>query len=79
MTDYTKMESDIERIIDDLKGVCNQHGLGNQGDEEQIITTTFLYKFLNDKFMYNLRKFSEENGIELKAIFENKNHELATF
>lgn len=79
MTDYTKMESDIERIIDDLKGVCNQHGLGNQGDEEQIITTTFLYKFLNDKFMYNLRKFSEETGIEIKAIFENKNDELDAF
>ena len=79
MTDYTKMESDIERIIDDLKGVCNQHGLGNQGDEEHIITTTFLYKFLNDKFMYNLRKFSEETGIEIKAIFENKNDELDAF
>lgn len=79
MTDYTKMESDIERIIDDLKGVCNQHGLGNQGDEEQIITTTFLYKFLNDKFMYNLRKFSEDTGIETKAIFENKNDELDAF
>lgn len=79
MTDYTKMESDIERIIDDLKGVCNQHGLGNQGDEEQIITTTFLYKFLNDKFMYNLRKFSEDTGIETKVIFENKNDELDAF
>lgn len=79
MTDYTKMESDIERIIDDLKGVCNQHGLGNQGDEEQIITTTFLYKFLNDKFMYNLRKFSEDTGIEPKVIFENKNDELDAF
>ena len=79
MTDYTKLESEIERIIDDLKGICNQHGLGNQADEERIITTVFLYKFLNDQFMYNLKQFSLKIGIDYRTIFKNKNLELDAF
>ncbi len=79
MADYVLLESEIERIIDDLKGICNQHGLGNQGDEERIITTTFLYKFLNDKFMYNLHKFAKETGIDYKVILKNENLELDAF
>jgi type I restriction enzyme M protein len=68
MAKYEELENQIERIIDDLKGVCNQHGLGNQGDEERIITTVFLYKFLNDKFMYNLKEFA-------KSTFSSKTDE----
>jgi type I restriction enzyme M protein len=37
-------------LIDDLKSVCAQNGLGNDGNEFKIITQLFLYKFLNDKF-----------------------------
>ena len=37
-------------LIDDLKGVCANYGLGNDGNEFKIITQVFLYKFLNDKF-----------------------------
>lgn len=79
MADYVLLESEIERIIDDLKGICNQHGLGNQGDEERIITTTFLYKFLNDKFTYNLHKFAKDTGIDYKVILKNENLELDAF
>lgn len=88
MAKYEELETQIERIIDDLKGVCNQHGLGNQGDEERIITTVFLYKFLNDKFMYNLKEFAkntfgvesnEEIKKECKTILNNKNMELDAF
>lgn len=79
MTDFVKLESEIERIIKDLKGVCNQHGLGNQGDEERIITTVFLYKFLNDRFMYNLRKFADDTAIDYRTILKNDNLELDAF
>jgi type I restriction enzyme M protein len=43
-------------LIDDLKAVCASHGLGNDGNEYKVITQSFLYKFLNDKFIYDLKK-----------------------
>lgn len=42
-------------LIDDLKGVCANYGLGNDGNEFKIITQIFLYKFLNDKFAYEAK------------------------
>lgn len=79
MADYAKLEGNIEQIIDSLKGICSQQGLGNSGDEEKVITTAFLYKFLNDKFMYHLMKFSEECDIDYKTILKNENDELDAF
>ncbi len=43
-------------MIDNLKAICTNYGLGNSGNEYKIITETFLYKFLNDKFFYELKK-----------------------
>jgi type I restriction enzyme M protein len=42
-------------LIDDLKSVCATYGLGNDGNEFKIITQVFLYKFLNDKFAYEVK------------------------
>lgn len=43
-------------LIDDLKGVCANYGLGNDGNEFKIITQIFLYKFLNDKFAHEVKQ-----------------------
>lgn len=43
-------------LIDSLKNICAHYGLGNDGNEFKIITQTFLYKFLNDKFAYEAKK-----------------------
>lgn len=43
-------------LIDDLKAVCANYGLGNDGNEYKIITQVFLYKFLNDKFAFEVKK-----------------------
>ncbi|MFO9584285.1 class I SAM-dependent DNA methyltransferase [Legionella pneumophila serogroup 1] len=43
-------------LIDSLKGICANYGLGNDGNEFKIITQVFLYKFLNDKFAYEAKK-----------------------
>ena len=43
-------------MIDDLKAVCTNFGLGNAASEYKIITEVFLYKFLNDKFIYEMKK-----------------------
>jgi type I restriction enzyme M protein len=43
-------------LIDDLKSVCANYGLGNDGNEYKIITQVFLYKFLNDKFAHHVKR-----------------------
>ena len=43
-------------MIDGLKAVCTNFGLGNAASEYKIITEVFLYKFLNDKFIYEMKK-----------------------
>jgi type I restriction enzyme M protein len=46
-----------KQLIDSLKGVCASYGLGNDGNEFKIITQVFLYKFMNDKFGYEVKQF----------------------
>lgn len=43
-------------LIDGLKSTSANFGLGNDGNEFKIITQVFLYKFLNDKFAYDIKK-----------------------
>ena len=50
-------EKTIE-LIDQLKSTCQSYGLGNDGNEFKIITQVFLYKFLNDKFGFEVKKIS---------------------
>jgi type I restriction enzyme M protein len=50
--DFTK---NTKELIDGLKGVCAAYGLGNDGNEFKIITQVFLYKFMNDKFAYEVK------------------------
>ncbi len=45
-----------KRMIDDLKTICANFGLGGSPGEYKIITQVFLYKYLNDKFLYKARK-----------------------
>ena len=51
ITDYTIK---IKHLIDNLKATCNSYGLGNGGDEYKVMVQSFLYKFLNDKFLHNV-------------------------
>lgn len=43
-------------LIDSLKSTCQTYGMGNDGNEYKIITQVFLYKYLNDKFGYEIKK-----------------------
>lgn len=47
-------------LIDSLKSICANYGLGNDGNEFKIITQIFLYKFLNDKFAFEAKKINPE-------------------
>ena len=57
-----------KELIDSLKTICGNYGLGNSSFEYKIITEVFLYKFLNDKFFYEMRnadkKLKESKNIE---------------
>ena len=52
-------------LIDSLKATCQTYGMGNDGNEYKIITQVFLYKFMADKFGYELKKI---NAPCLKAL-----------
>lgn len=56
MTNTAQFETQTKTLIDDLKSVCANAGLGNDGNEFKIITQVFLYKFLNDKYVYELKQ-----------------------
>ena len=51
--------ANTKQMIDDLKTVCANFGLGNASSEYKIITEIFLYKFLNDKFLYEVQQAEE--------------------
>lgn len=67
ITDKTK------QLVDDLKSICANHGLGNDGNEYKIITEVFLYKFMNDKFFYEVRQLDKKycNSKNLEDTLKN--------
>lgn len=79
MTEIFTLESKIKQIIDELKGLCQTNGLSNQASEEVVITSVFLYKFLNDKFMANLKEFAQEIDMTPEEILKDENDELSAF
>lgn len=79
MPDIFTLENKIKQIIDELKGLCQTNGLANQASEEVVITSVFLYKFLNDKFMANLKAFADEICIPYEDVLKNENAEMDAF
>jgi type I restriction enzyme M protein len=59
MNDTQQFTEQTKALIDDLKSVCANYGLGNDGNEFKIITQVFLYKFLNDKFVHEIKLLDE--------------------
>jgi type I restriction enzyme M protein len=60
MTSTLQFEKQTKELIDGLKSVCANYGLGNDGNEFKIITQVFLYKFLNDKFVYEVKQLDDK-------------------
>jgi len=78
MQDFTK---NMKELIDGLKSVCASYGLGNDGNEFKIITQVFLYKFMNDKFGYEIKELDDklkhsENWEKDIADYPDKDYEL---
>lgn len=72
MPDIFTLENKIKQMIDEMKGLCQTNGLANQASEEVVITSVFLYKFLNDKFMANMKEFANEMGMSTDGILQDK-------
>lgn len=70
-----------KELIDNLKGVCTSYGLGNDGNEFKIITQVFLYKFMNDKFGYEVKLIDkklkdEESWEQAIAKYTDQQYEM---
>lgn len=79
MPNYLELEKNIKSIIDDLQGLCSTNGLSNTAYEEVVVTSVFLYKFLNDKFMANLRKFCKDTSLDYDSVIKNEDEMLDAF
>ena len=79
MPNYVELEKNIKSIIDDLQGLCSTNGLSNTAYEEVVVTSVFLYKFLNDKFMANLKKFCKDTGLKYESVIKNEDDMLDAF
>jgi type I restriction enzyme M protein len=55
----TDFSTKAKQLIDDIKGICVNAGLGGDANEYKIVTQSFLYKFLNDKFLYEVNKLNQ--------------------
>lgn len=69
-----ELTTKTKQLVDDLKSTCANHGLGNDGNEYKIITEVFLYKFMNDKFFYEVRLldgYSDMTEGKLKALSDD--------
>ena len=60
----TDILASTKAMLDGLKVVCANAGLANGSSEYRIITEAFLYKFLNDKFLRELRGLPAFAGVE---------------
>jgi len=81
MTTTIEFERKTTALIDELKSVCANYGLGNDGNEFKIITQVFLYKFLNDKFIYEVKQLDPkvakaENWAEVLRSYSNDDYEM---
>lgn len=81
MSTTLEFEKKTKALIDDLKSVCANYGLGNDGNEFKIITQVFLYKFLNDKFIYEVRQLDKklekaENLVEVLKGYKKGDYEM---
>ena len=83
MTSTQQFEQQTKALIDDLKSVCATYGLGNDGNEFKIITQVFLYKFLNDKFVHEIKQLDKhianaENWEDALEALSTDDYEMLT-
>lgn len=84
MTTILQFEKDTKVLIDGLKSTCANYGLGNDGNEFKIITQVFLYKFLNDKFVHEVKQIdpkvaAADDWEAVLRTFSDEEYEMLTY
>jgi hypothetical protein len=83
MRDYN---NSVRKLVDDIKAICTHNGLGGEANEYKIVTQSFLYKFLNDKFLFitkkviqNSKNFTEDEYEKLLMKVGNKTSKIKVY
>lgn len=58
MTNVLNYDVVVKNLIDDLKAIFNNYGLGGGGFEYKIMSEVFTYKLLNDKLIRDIKKLA---------------------
>lgn len=66
----------VENLVDSIKGILTSAGLGGEAGEYKLVTQSFLYKFLNDKFLYEALKIDPKNDYQHLMSLNGKDYLL---
>lgn len=66
----------VENLVDRIKGILTSAGLGGEAGEYKLVTQSFLYKFLNDKFLYEAKKEDSANDYQHLIDLSDDDYEM---
>lgn len=66
----------VENLVDSIKGILTSAGLGGEAGEYKLVTQSFLYKFLNDKFLYEAKKYDNQNDYQHLMELSDEDYEI---
>ena len=66
----------VENLVDRIKGILTSAGLGGEAGEYKLVTQSFLYKFLNDKFLYEAKKEDSVNDYQHLMDLNDDDYEM---
>lgn len=74
--DNTSYVETVENLVDRIKGILTSAGLGGEAGEYKLVTQSFLYKFLNDKFLYEAKKEDSVNDYQHLMDLNDDDYEM---
>lgn len=74
--DNTSYVETVENLVDRIKGILTSAGLGGEAGEYKLVTQSFLYKFLNDKFLYEAKKEDSVNDYQHLMSLNDDDYEM---
>ena len=76
MTNEVQLINKTENMINEIKSVCANYGLSGASSEYKIITEIFLYKYLNDKFLCEIKRISDDikKDVTMKEVEQYLNN-----
>ena len=63
-------------LVDDIKAISTNAGLGGEAGEYNLVTQSFLYKFLNDKFLDEAKKVDDNYDSKTLSAMSKDDYEF---